>query len=137
TSGNWLSDRPDVQTQVRTLQAAERVLRDSWKAWLPTASVSFTPQAVAPASAFSPSSSWQLSVNLTQRLFDRRPAGERALRPVAVSQASFARADIELRARSEERIAWQALTSSERVLEASRRAAEQADEVLGITTAAF
>lgn len=133
----WLTDRPDVQTQVRTIEAAERVLRDSWKAWLPTASVSFAPQAVAPGSAFAPSASWQLSVNLSQRLFDRRPAADRALRQVAVAQASFVRDDIELRARAEERIARQALASSERVLAASRRAAEQADEVLAITTAAF
>lgn len=133
----WLTDRPDVQTQVRTIEAAERVLRDSWKAWLPTASVSFTPQAVAPGSALAPSASWQFSVNLSQRLFDRRPAADRALRQVAVSQATFVRDEIELRARTEERIARQALASSARVLEASRRAAEQADEVLTITTAAF
>ncbi|ODS57370.1 MAG: hypothetical protein ABS36_05635 [Acidobacteria bacterium SCN 69-37] len=136
-SDAWLGDRPDVQTQTRTIEAAERVLQDSWKAWLPTASVSFAPQAVAPASALSPSASWQLSVNLSQRLFDRRPAADRALRQVAVTQARFVLDDVTLRARSEERIARQALTSSERVLEASRRAAEQADQVLEITTAAF
>jgi outer membrane protein TolC len=134
---DWLADRPDVQVQARTIEAAERVLRDARKAWLPTASVSFTPQAVAPASLFSPSRTWQLNVNLTQRLFDRRPAADKALRQVALTQASFVRDDIEQRARSEERLARQALVSSERVLAASRRAAGQADEVLAITTAAF
>lgn len=134
---DWLADRPDVQLQARTIEAAERVLRDARKAWLPTASVSFTPQAVAPASLFSPSRTWQLNVNLTQRLFDRRPAADKALRQVALTQASFVRDDIEQRARSEERLARQALVSSERVLAASRRAAGQADEVLTITTAAF
>lgn len=134
---DWLADRPDVQLQARTIEAAERVLRDSRKAWLPTASVSFTPQAVAPASLFSPSRTWQLNVNLTQRLFDRRPAADKALRQVALTQAMFARDDVELRARGEERLARQALVSSERVLAASRRAAEQAEEVLKITTAAF
>ena len=133
----WLADRPDVQLQARTIEAAERVWRDSWKTWLPTAAVTFSPQAVAPASIFAPSRTWQLSLNLTQRVFDRRPAADKALRQVALSQAMFARDDIELRARSEERIARQALGSSERVLAASRRAAEQADEVLAITTAAF
>ena len=136
-ANGWLGERPDVQTQARTVEAAERVLRDSWKTWLPTAAVTFAPQAVAPASALAPSASGQLSVNLTQRLFDRRPAAERALRQVAVSQASFVLDDIALRARFEERIARQALASSGRVLEASRRAARQADEVLSITTAAF
>jgi outer membrane protein TolC len=133
----WLADRPDVQLQARTIEAAERVLRDSWKTWLPTAAVTFVPQAVAPASVFAPSRTWQINLNLTQRVFDRRPAAEKALRQVALSQAMFARDDVELRARGEERLARQALVSSERVLAASRRAAEQAEEVLKITTAAF
>jgi outer membrane protein TolC len=133
----WLIDRPDVQLQNRTIEAAERVLRDSWKVWLPTASVAFVPQAVAPSSALAPAASWQISLNLSQRLFDRRPAAEKALRQVALSQATFVLDDLELRARSEERVARQALISSERVLAASRRAALQADEVLTITTAAF
>jgi outer membrane protein TolC len=134
---DWLAERPDIRLQARTIEAAERVLRDSRKAWFPTASVSFTPQAVAPASLFSPSRTWQLNVSLTQRLFDRRPAAEKALRQVALTQAAFVRDEIEQRARSEERLARQALISSERVLAASRRAADQADEVLTITTAAF
>jgi outer membrane protein TolC len=134
---DWLAERPDIRLQARTIEAAERVLRDSRNAWFPTASVSFTPQAVAPASLFSPSRTWQLNVSLTQRLFDRRPAAEKALRQVALTQAGFVRDEIEQRARSEERLARQALISSERVLAASRRAADQADEVLTITTAAF
>ncbi len=133
----WLAARPDVRLQARTIEAAERVFRDAWKVWLPTASVSFVPQAVAPASLFSPSRTWQLTFNVTQRLFDRRPAAERALRQVALSQAMFARDDVELRARSEERIAREAVASYERVLVSARLAAQQADEVLRITTSAF
>ena len=137
SAGEWLADRPDVQLQRRTIAAAERVVRDSWRTWLPTATVTFAPQAVYPASVFSPSGTWQFNVSLSQRLFDRRPAADRALREVALRQARFVSDDLELRARSEERLARLAVDSAARVLEASRRAAEQADDVLQITTAAF
>lgn len=133
----WMSDRPDIQLQARTIEATRRVLEDSWRAWLPTASVSFVPQVVAPASVFSPSRTWQLSFNLSQRIFDRRPAADKAVRQVALSQALFVQQEVELRARSEERLARQALRSSERILATSRLAAEQAEEVLTITTSAF
>lgn len=134
---DWLAERPDVQYQARAVEAADRVVRDSWKAWLPTAGLSFTPQAVAPGSLFSPSRTWQLGISLSQRIFDRAPAAEKALRQVTLSQTRFARDEVELRARSEVRLARQAVTRRERVLETTVRAAEQAAEVLRISTAAF
>lgn len=133
----WLAERPDMQLETRTIEAAERVVRDSWKAWLPTAALSFTPQAVAPASLFSPSRTWQLSIGLSQRVFDRRPAAEKALRQVTLSQARFARDAVELQARSEVRLARLAVESFDRAAASSRLAADQANEVLRITTAAF
>lgn len=133
----WLGDRPDVQLQSRTIAAAERVLRDSSKSWLPTLGVTFTPQVVTRASDFSGGYGFQLGLNLSQRIFDRRPAAEKALRQVNVSQARFVLDDIELRARAEERLAREALASSERVLAASQRTATLATEVLEISSAAF
>lgn len=134
---DWLAVRPDVRLQTRSVEAAQRVVDDSWKAWLPVASLSFSPQLVAPASLFSPARTWQLSIGVSQRLFDRRPAADRALRQVALSQALFVRDEVVIRARSEVRLAQQAVESYERALAAARRAAEQAEEVLRITTAAF
>lgn len=133
----WLGDRPDVQLQTRTIAAAERVLSDSSKSWLPTLGVTFTPQVVTRASDFSGGYGFQLGLNLSQRIFDRRPAAEKALRQVNVSQARFVLDDIELRARAEERLAREKLTSSERVLASSLQTARLATEVLEISTAAF
>lgn len=133
----WLAARPDIQFETRNIEAADRVVRDSSLAWLPTAALSFTPQAVTPGSLFSPSRTWQLTIGVQQRIFDRRPAAERAVRQVTLSQARFARDEVELRARSEVRQARQAAVSLERALVSSRRAAEQAAEVLRISTAAF
>lgn len=137
TGDEWLAQRPDIQFEMRNIEAADRVVRDSWRAWLPTASLSFTPQAVTPASLFSTSKSWQLGVGVQQRIFDRRPAAEKALRQVTLAQARFARDDAELRARSEVRQARQSTVLLERALVSSRRAADQAAEVLRISTAAF
>lgn len=134
---DWLIDRPDVQLQARTIEAAERVVRDSWKVWLPTAAVSFSPQLVAPSSVFAPSRTWQLTFSVSQRIFDRRPAADRALRQVALSQALFVRDEIVLRARAEERVARQAVESTARALASAQLAAQHAQEVLEITTAAF
>jgi outer membrane protein TolC len=137
TGDEWLAQRPDIQFETRNIEAADRVVRDTWRAWLPTASLSFTPQAVTPGSLFSNSRSWQLGVGIQQRVFDRRPAAAKALRQVALSQARFARDDVELRARSEVRQARQSVVLLERALLSSRRAAEQAAEVLRISTSAF
>lgn len=134
---NWLLDRPDVQRQLRAVSAAERVVGDSRKSWFPTASVSFAPQAVAPASLFSPSRTWSLAFNVSQPIFTRRFAAERAQREVALSEARIVEQEIEIQARSEERIARQTVESTERALVSAREAAEHADEVLTITMSAF
>lgn len=136
-AGDWLSSRPDIRFRTRSIEAADRLLRDVSRAWWPTASLSFTPQAVAPGSLFAPSRTWQLSIGVSQPLFDRRPAAERALRQVAVAEATFARSEAEIRARSEVRVAQQAVASTERALASARLASEQAAEVLRITTSAF
>lgn len=137
TGDDWLAARPDVQLQVRAVEAADRVVQDSWRAWLPTAALSFSPQAVAPTSPLSSSGTWQLSIGLTQRIFDRRPAADKALRQVLLSQQRFERDDVELRARSEVRQAQQSTVALARALVASQRSAQQAAEVLRISTAAF
>ena len=39
----WLIQRPDVRLLTAQVQAADRVVRDTWKSWLPTATAAFTP----------------------------------------------------------------------------------------------
>ncbi len=133
-----IAERPDIQFQTSVRRAAERVVRDSWTDAWPTASASFAPQYITPSGLFQPSRTWRLTVSFSQPLFEggARRAVKR-LREIAVEQATFALTDVELRARSEVRIAQQAVDTLERALTHARQAAAHADDVLQITTTAF
>src|SRR5437762_2280437 len=48
----WLIRRPDVRLFTAQVQAADRVVRDNWKSWLPVGTASFTPQYVTPPGFF-------------------------------------------------------------------------------------
>ena len=134
----WTADRPDLATRRASARAADRVVRDHWLDWVPFPTLSFDPVLVAPSGLFQPSRTWRFSVSMTQPLFDggqRRAV--RLLRENAVETARLALAETEIRARSEVRIARDALDSLARALDTAREAVEQANEVLRITTAAF
>ena len=130
--------RPDVQLQTATIQAADRAVRDSWKDWVPTGTLAFTPEWLTPAGLFQQSSSWRFTALLSVPLYDggERKAA-RALRAVALDEARLQLTDVEIQARSEIRVAQESLASQQRVLTSARQAADQADEVLRITTTAF
>jgi outer membrane protein TolC len=135
---NWLTERPDVQLFGAQIDAASRVLRDSWRDWVPNATASFEPQALAPAGLFSPSRSWRAVVFVEVPILD---GGSRAVarrrREIAVETARIQLTDVELRARSELRAAQAAVESTERGLQHARLAAQHAAEVLKITDVAF
>ena len=138
TGTEWMSARPDVQTQSAVRAAAERVLSDSWKEWLPAASASFDPQYLTPSGLFQPSRTWRLSVIVSQPIFEggqRRAA--RAARAAALDEARLGLTAIEIEARAEVRLAQESVRILERAETAARLAAEQAQEVLEITTTAF
>jgi outer membrane protein TolC len=138
-SGNdWLTERADVQLGAAQIAAAERVLRDSWRDWVPTATAAFEPQLVTPSGLFQPSRTWRGFVALSVPIFD---AGVRKatkqLRAVAVDTARIQLTDVELRARAELRTAQAALQSSDVALSHARLAAQHAADVLRITDVAF
>jgi outer membrane protein len=138
-SGNdWLTERADVQLGSAQIAAAERVLRDSWRDWVPTATAAFEPQLVTPSGLFQPSRTWRGFVALSVPIFD---AGVRKatkqLRAVAVDTARIQLTDVELRARAELRTAHAALQSSDTALAHARTAARHAADVLRITDIAF
>ena len=134
----WMSARPDVQVQQSVRRAAERELNDSGKDWLPTGIVSFDPQYIAPAGLFQPARTWRLTFTVTQPLFD---GGERralkSLRRVSFRQSELSLSLVEIQAWSEVRTAQAAVASLERGLASARLSADQATQVLAITTAAF
>jgi outer membrane protein TolC len=135
---SWLTARADVQLFTAQIDAADRVFRDSWRDWVPTATASFEPQLLTPAGLFAPSRSWRGFLSLSVPVFD---AGSRRIakrqREIAVDTARIQLTDVELRARSELRAAQAAVESNERGLQQARLAAQHAAEVLKITDVAF
>ena len=138
TEAEWMAARPDIRFQQSVQAAAERVVRDSWRDWLPTANANFVPAYVTPAGLFQPSKAWTLTIALTQPIYE---GGERkalkGLREVTLDQSKLQLTNLEVQARSEVRVSQQALESFERALVSARQAADQANEVLRITTLAF
>jgi len=134
----WMALRPDLRLFAAQERAADRVWRDSSKDWFPTAIMTFEPQALLPASIFSTDRSWRVLLNFTQPLFDGgERKGLRRFRESEFNTSRLAFTGLQIQARSEVRIAQEALRSNERVLASLRSAAQQANEVLKITTFAF
>ena len=135
---DWAQARPDVRLEQANQRAAERIVHDSWRDWVGTASASFVPQVVGPAGLFQPARTWRLTASFVQPIFE---GGQRrvalGLRELQVEQSRLALSNIMLRARSEVRVAQEAVQSAERALDSARQAATQSADVLQITTSAF
>jgi outer membrane protein TolC len=134
----WMAARPDLVVQGARIRAAERVVRDSWKDVSPFAEASFDPRYVTPAGLFQPSRTWRFMISVSQPVF--QGGLQRAVkreREILFDQSQIVLTELEIRARSEVRLAQASLAALERSLSSARRAAEQADEVLRITTTAF
>jgi outer membrane protein TolC len=134
----WVQARPDIRAQTSIVRANERIVRDSWKDVAPEAIASFDPQYLTPAGLFQPSRSWRFTVSLVQPIFlgglQRAVTRERQ---TALESERLALRELEQQARSQIRLAQATVESRERALASVRRAADQADEVLRITTVAF
>ncbi len=134
----WRTARPDLITRAAIQRAAERVVQDSWRDWLPTATASFDPAYVTPAGIFSPPGTWRLTLSATQVIYE---GGQRKIalhqRNITLDQAKIELSAAEIKARSEVRLSQEALRALERALESARQSAVETAEVLRITTAAF
>ena len=134
----WMALRPDLRLFAAEERAADRVWRDSSKDWFPTATATFEPQALVPASIFSSDRSWRFVVNFSQPIFDgglRR--GQRRFREANFEASRLALQELQIQARSEVRLADETVRSTQRAFESLRSAAQQGAEVLKITTFAF
>jgi outer membrane protein len=133
-----IAGRTDVRLLSARIVAAERVVSDSWREYLPSVTTLFTPQALAPAGLFAPSRSWSLSFVASVPIWE---AGERRgrarERQAALDLVRAERVSVERQATSEVRTAREAVASTERAFSRAREAAEQASEVLRITDVAF
>ncbi|MDO8681517.1 MAG: multidrug efflux RND transporter permease subunit [Acidobacteriota bacterium] len=134
----WMPGRTDVQLFTAEREASDRVVHDSSKDWWPAAAVTFGPQLLAPSGLFQPSRSWSLSFQVSQPLYD---AGSRRAvrrqREASLQASSFSLEQVQIRARSEVRVARAAVEAQERALVRARQAAQHANEVLKITIIAF
>jgi cobalt-zinc-cadmium efflux system outer membrane protein len=137
SSEAWLTERPDVRLFTAELRAAERVVSDTWKSWLPTANASFTPQYVTPAGVFEPSKTWRAFFQLQVPIYDGTLGATRRIR-IADRESARLRLDaVKLQARSELRLAQETVARNEQVAAASRQAADGAGEALRITEIAY
>ncbi|MGE0704600.1 MAG: TolC family protein [Vicinamibacterales bacterium] len=134
----WMAARSDLRTQNTIVRASERIVNDNWKDFGPSANLSFNPAYVTPSGLFQPSRSWRLTVSFVQPIFlgGLRSAVSREKQSLLTSER-LALTELELQARSEVRLAQATVASRERALTSIRTAAEQANEVLKITTVAF
>ena len=130
--------RTDIRLLSARQAAAERVVSDSWKDYLPSVTAMFSPQLLAPAGLFANSRSWRASVLFSVPLLDSGfRKGAKQERQALLDTIKFERANIERQATSEIRTAREAVASTERALKQAQQAADQANEVVRITDVAF
>ena len=133
----WLLKRPDVKVFSSELEARDRIVSDAWKSWLPTVNASFQPTYVTPAGLFEPSKSWRAFFSLNVPIFDGTLGADRAAKIAEREAARFRLAEVETEARSELRVAQEAVERAERFVATSRLASENATEALRITEIAY
>jgi outer membrane protein TolC len=133
-----LSARTDLKLFTARERAAERVLADNSKSYLPMFEGIFQPQSTYPSQFFIPANSWQLLFQMNILLYDSGyRAGERVIRQSAVNTARATVASKTTNISSEVRTAREAVASAERVLITERQAAEQANQVVEIVNISF
>ena len=133
-----LSARTDLKLFSARERAAERVLADNSKSYLPVFEGIFQPQSTYPSQFFVPANSWQALLQVNILLFDSGyRAGERVIRQANVDANRALVASKTTNISSEVRTAREAVASAERVLVSERAAAEQAGQVVDIVNISF
>jgi outer membrane protein TolC len=133
----WLQARPDVRLSTSELEARDRIVSDAWKSWLPTVTGSFTPLYVTPNGLFEPSKSWRAFLSLQVPIFDGTLGADRAFKIAERDAARFRLAGTLAEARSQVRVAQEAVARAERAVAVSRQASDNAREALRITEVAY
>jgi outer membrane protein TolC len=133
----WLLERPDIRLVTAQQQAADRVVRDSWKSWLPTGTASFTPQYVTPAGLFEPAKTWRAVFQFQIPIYDGTLGAAKRIR-IADRETARIRLDaVKVEARAELRLARESVTRNEQIVATSRLSAESAAEALRIAEIAY
>jgi outer membrane protein TolC len=130
--------RADLRLIAARVGAAERIVRDSQKDWLPTVRGVVQPQFTYPSQFFLPSRSWRALVLFDVPIIDSgQRAGVKAERTAALDETRAQLTGAETQARSEVRAAREAVRSAEAGLTSARAAADQARRVVDIVNVSF
>jgi outer membrane protein len=137
TSEAWLMERPDVRLFSAQLQASDRVVRDAWTAWFPTANVYFTPQYVNPKGGFEPANTWRAGFQLQIPVYDSTLGPAKRVKVTERETARFRFDNVKVEAKAELRLAEETVTRREQMVESSRVSSESAAEALRISQIAY
>jgi outer membrane protein TolC len=133
----WLDERPDVRQLAAEVAAADRLVNDVWKSWLPTATAGFSPRYVTPSGAFEPSDTWRAYLEVDVPIYDGTLGATKRLRQAEREAARHRLEAVRSQARSEVRVAQERVTRNEAIVAQTRAAAEGASEALRITEIAY
>jgi outer membrane protein len=133
-----VGERADIRAAIAREFAADRVVRDSWKEYLPTVQGLFTPQYITPETLFQPNWGWRAQVLFDVPVLDfGLRAARKAEREALLSRTKLEGVDVRRQAASEVRSFTEAVRSAERALTAARAGASQAQQVVEIVNVAF
>jgi outer membrane protein TolC len=133
-----LGARADVRLQIEREQAAERVLRDSWRDYTPTVDLVLQELLQTPSTLIQPAHSWQALLQLTVPIYDgglRR--GLRQERQALALEAQANLSGTKIQARSDVRTAAAAIQLADQQLTSARNAARQAQDALNISNLSY
>jgi outer membrane protein len=130
--------RADVRANQQLVRAAHSVVRDSWADYMPLLTGTFQPFFQDPPTVQYPRTGWQAQLILSVPLFD----GSLRNAQYAERKSDLSRSRIDLeallrRARSEIRVAADAVKRADESLVAAQRAADLAGQALGMANAAY
>ena len=130
--------RRDVKAAEKRLEAAQHVLRDSYSDYLPLLTGTVQPFLQSTSTLTSPTSGWQASLVLSVPLYDGGLRyGQRRERSALAAEAKSQLDGLLRQARSEVRVAFEAVQRADEALAASHEASRLSREALEITQQAY
>ena len=133
-----LSARTDLKLFSARQRAAERVLADNSKSYLPFFEGIFQPQSTYPSQFFVPANNWRALFQVNMLIFDSGfRAGDGVIKQSSVDTARALVASKTTNISSEVRTTREGVASAERVLVSERAASDQAQQVLDIVNISF
>ena len=138
TTDQVVQQRTDIKLANLQVFAAERIVSDSWKDWLPSVSGVFQPAYQHPGLVSAPTTGWRALLQFDVPVFDSgNRRGLKVVREASLQSIEAVRVGQLREAKTEIRRAYESVRRGERVLASSRDAAAQASQVLDITQVSF